>query len=236
MPGTELALNQVMVQVVDVTQLAGKLHELKAFLSSEELARLERYSVAAPREMFLAARGALRFLLGQLLDTEPARVTIATHEHGKPFLPGNPGLYFNISHSRTLALIALARHPVGVDVEYLPRHVDFAAVMRRFFSESEREEWSRFSVPSQQHAFFRGWTRKEAILKATGEGIAGLGHTLISFKPDEPRALRERLGDPAQSQNWIFGDFCPAPDYQAAIALQAPALQLSVQRFSLRGA
>lgn len=222
-----------MVQVVDVTKLTGKLNELKTFLSSEDLARLERYSVAAPREMFLAARGALRFLLGQLLNTGPARVNIATHEHGKPFLPDNPGLFFNISHSRTLALIALARHPVGVDVEYLPRHVDFAAVMRRFFSDSERDEWLKFSVPSRQHAFFRGWTRKEALLKATGEGIAGLGHTLISFKPDEPRALRERPGDPAQSQNWIFGDFCPAPDYQAAVALQAPSLQLSVRRFSM---
>jgi len=233
MPAFELTEHQVMVQVVDAARLAGNQQTLKSFLSSEDLARLERYSVRAPGEMFLAARGALRLMLSRVLGQQPAEITIATHEHGKPFLPQHPGLYFNVSHSRTLALIAIARHPVGVDVEYLLRHVDYAAVMRRFFSESEREEWSKFSVPSQQHAFFRGWTRKEAILKATGEGIAGLGHTFISFRPDEPRALRERAGDPSQSQNWVFGDFCPAPDYQAAIALQAPALQLSVQQFSL---
>ncbi len=233
MPGFELAGNQVLVQVVDTARLAGEQQTLRKFLSSEDLARLERYSVRAPGDMFLAARGALRLTLARVLGQQPADIAIATHEHGKPFLPEHPGLFFNVSHSRTLALIALARHPVGVDVEYLLRSVDYAAVMRRFFSDAEREEWLQFGIPSQQHAFFRGWTRKEAILKATGEGIAGLGHTFISFKPDEQRALRERAGDPAQSQNWVFGDFCPAPDYQAAVALQAPDMQLSVEAFSL---
>ncbi len=232
---TGLAPEQVRVRVVDAAALAENQAQLATFLSSEDLARLNRYSNQAARDMFLAARGAVRLLLGQILHTDPAKVEIATMEHGKPYLPAFPQLFFNISHSRNLALIAIARHPVGVDIEFLRRPVDFAAVMRRFFSDEERSDWELYGVPTPQQAFFRGWTRKEAILKATGEGIAGLGHTRVSFKPEEPRALKERLNDPLQSQHWLFSDFCPAPDYQAAVALQAPALHLTIEAFSLGG-
>ncbi len=233
MQPAELAHEQVAVWVVDARSSADHYGRLIRCLSGEDLVRLNRYTNKSASDMFLASRGALRALLGRLLQTEPSEVEIATHEHGKPFLPRHPELFFNISHSRTLALIAMARHPVGVDVEYLQRPVDFAAVMRRFFSAAERAEWSEFSVPTPQQAFFRGWTRKEAILKATGEGIAGLGHTVISFKPDEPQALHERLGDTSQSDQWRFCDFSPLPDYQASVALQAPTLQLTLQPFSL---
>lgn len=230
----ELKQSDVPVWVVDAAALAGQHAQLSALLNDDDLKRLQRYTNQAARDMFLASRAALRLLLGRYLGLQPQQVSIATHDHGKPFLPEYPHLHFNISHSRTLALIAFALAPVGVDVEYLPRSVDFAAVMRRFFSEEERADWSANSVPSQQHAFFRGWTRKEAILKATGEGIAGLGHTRISFKPEHPRALIARQNDPEQPGKWFFCDFCPAPDYQAAVALQASSLQLTLRQFSLK--
>lgn len=235
MSAIRLAPEQVMVRVVDAKNLDRYRARLVTCLSTEDLARLDRYSNQAAGAMFLAARAALRLLLGQILATAPSEVQIATMEHGKPYLPACPQLFFNISHSRNIALIAIARHPVGIDVEFLRRPVDFAAVMRRFFSEDERYDWQLNSVPNPQAAFFRGWTRKEAILKATGEGIAGLGHTRVSFKPDEPRALKERLNDPSQSVEWLFNDFCPAPDYQAAVALKAPALQLTIEAFSMPG-
>ncbi len=230
---SELQSTQVVVYIIDATSIDKHYDQLRRGLSSEDTTRLERYTNAVARSMFLASRGALRFLLGQMLATSPAKVEIATHEHGKPYLPAHPELFFNISHSRDIALIAFAREAVGIDVEYAGRQVDYAAVMRRFFSESERQEWAKYSQPTPQQAFFRGWTRKEAVLKATGEGIAGLGHTVISFRPDEPRALHARLGEQSQGQDWLFQDFSPATGYQAAVALQAPALSLTLQAFSL---
>ena len=223
----------VVVHVIEATALLSRAPALTDCLAAEEQTRLNRYGNAAARDMFIAARGGLRLLLARLLNTGAGAIRIATHEHGKPYLPDYPDLHFNISHSRTLALIAIASHPVGVDIEYLRRPVDFAAVLRRFFSSDERRDWQNHATPTPAEAFFRGWTRKEAILKATGEGIAGLGHTVVSFKPDEPRALLSRLQDPAEAQKWLFKDFCPATDYQAAVALQAPALNLSIEAFSL---
>lgn len=222
---------QVDIWVVNTAELAVLNDAFLRCLSNEDCLRLQRYTNVAARNMFLISRGALRMLLAKYLGFEPARIMIATHEHGKPFLTDHPQFFFNLSHSRNIALIAFALFPVGVDVEYVKRQIDFAAVMQRFFSESERADWSANCVPSPQEAFFRGWTRKEALLKATGEGIAGLGHTQISFLADQPRALILRNDDYTQSQNWLFKDFCPAADYQAAAAYQSPALQLNIRHF-----
>lgn len=222
-----------MVWAIATSAFADRHNQFAECLSEEDLLRLNRYTNEAARSMFLVSRGALRMLLGQHLNIQPKSIDIANHEHGKPFLPAHRDFFFNISHSRSLALIAFALAPVGVDVEFLQRQVDFAAVMRRFFSADEQADWSKNQVPSPEQAFFRGWTRKEAILKATGEGIAGLGHTQIAFAPCQPRALISRHNDPTQSQQWLFEDFNPAADYQAAVALQFPTIELLTRQFEV---
>ncbi len=224
---------QVSVYVVDAAAAESCSETLIKNLNHEDLARFNRYANSAARNMFAASRGVLRLLLGKILDRPAASLKIANREHGKPYLPDFPDLHFNISHSRNLALIAIARQPVGVDVEYLHRSVDYSSIMRRFFSSAEQADWERYPVPSPAEAFFRGWTRKEAILKATGEGIAGLGHTIVSFRPDEEAALIERRNDPGEAGRWRFRDFQPAEGYQAAVALQALSLQLNVENFPL---
>ncbi len=228
------APGQVKVYVVDAAAAECCSSRLSNNLSQEDLARLGRYTNLAARSMFSASRGGLRQLLGEMLAEPAPAIRIASHEHGKPYLPDFPELHFNISHSRTLALIAIARHPVGVDVEYLHRSVDFASILRRFFSPSEQADWEKYPVPSPVEAFFRGWTRKEAILKATGEGIAGLGHTIVSFQPGREAALIERMQDPAEADRWRFNDFCPAPGYQAAVAMLASSLQLEIKNFTMQ--
>lgn len=205
--------------------------ELLNNLSLEEKDRFKRFKNETARTGFLQARGFLRQLLGSYLNMAPAAVPIISLKHGKPALPDNLGLHFNLTHSHDLILYAFAPSPVGIDVEFLGRKVDFVPVMRRFFSENERADWQRNSTPSAAAAFFRGWTRKEAFLKATGEGISGLGITEISFQPENPRALVSRKDNASASLEWLFHDFAPAESYMAAVAVKSPKATFNFRNY-----
>lgn len=191
-------------------------------LNADERLRYAKFSNHAARNAFLVARAVLRHLLGSYLKLPPCQIPINTSENGKPFLGESLNLFFNISHSQDMVLLAFSDCQVGVDVEFCNRKVDFDAVMRRFFSQRERQDWQKNSLPTPEIAFFRGWTRKEAILKATGEGIAGLGHTEVGFAPDNNHVLLSRHGQEDASSSWFFHDFSPAEGYQAAVAVNAP--------------
>lgn len=193
---------------------------LLAYLDEIEKARYARFKNLTARDSFLVARGYLRHLLGNYLKIPPREVPILSLDHGKPSLPAEIGLYFNLTHSHDLILYAFASEPVGIDIEFTDRKVDFDPVMRRFFSEREREDWRNNSIPSAAEAFFRGWTRKEAFLKATGEGISGLGHTEISFLPNNPKALLKRT-DNLNIAEWRFHDFIPEKNYLASVAVKS---------------
>jgi len=193
---------------------------LLANLNEAEKNRYSRFTNLDAQNSFLIARGFLRQLLGVYLKIRPLEVPILSLEHGKPALPPEYGLFFNITHSQDFVLFAFAKAPVGIDVEFTSRKVDFEPVMRRFFSEKEREDWRRNSVPSAAEAFFRGWTRKEAFLKATGEGISGLGQTEISFAPENPFALAGRT-DNLNISEWLFHDFIPDKEYLASVAVKS---------------
>lgn len=190
-------------------------------LNHGERQRYDRFTNTAAKNGFAIARGVLRLLLGKYLQQLPAQVTIQALDHGKPVVAEKLGLHFNLSHSHDLVLLAFADARVGVDVEFSQRRVDFNAIMRRFFSETEQQDWLINQTPTPEISFFRGWTRKEAILKATGEGIAGLEHTEVSFSPNQQHALVSRLGSTRETNTWFFQDFTPATDYQAAVAVNS---------------
>ncbi|NBE54277.1 4'-phosphopantetheinyl transferase superfamily protein [Streptomyces sp. YC537] len=153
----------------------------RALLDAEERARAERLRRPADRRLYIAAHVLLRRLLGARLDRDPAGIRYVREPcpgcgapHGRPAVPGAP-VHFSLSHSGDLALIALADRPVGVDLEAL---ADPALVndVSRTLHPREREELT--SLPegtSRVEAFTRCWTRKEAYLKGTGEGITGEG-------------------------------------------------------------
>ncbi|MCU1236083.1 MAG: 4-phosphopantetheinyl transferase [Candidatus Solibacter sp.] len=131
-----------------------------------EAARAGRFATPTLRRRYLRAHGALRDILGRYTD---GRLDFALHEKGKPFLPNLPDLEFNLSHSKQMALVAVARGtPVGVDIERLRPLIEFAAIAERYFPPDE-------VCPSDAPDFFRRWTRFEAILKAQGLGLYGAG-------------------------------------------------------------
>ncbi|MBU1109447.1 MAG: 4'-phosphopantetheinyl transferase superfamily protein [Candidatus Riflebacteria bacterium] len=208
------------IWVIDAKDFTDSTDVLRSFLAEDELVRYERFACQQSAATYLAARAGLRFLLSCYLNLPARSFVIKTEANGKPFVENLYNLYFNVSHSSHMIVIAFAGNRLGVDIEHLERKVDLAAILRRFFSPTEQSSWAQYQQADTQRTFFRGWTRKEAVLKATGEGIAGLAHNEISFAPDLQKAMISYCGSKDAAVSWFFYELEPAPDFIAALACQ----------------
>jgi 4'-phosphopantetheinyl transferase len=145
-----------------------------AATTAEERDRASRFRRAEDRERYLAAHGALRLLLGRYLTCDPLTLHFAVSTNGKPFLE-NQELQFNLSHSGGIALIAVAQsRQVGADIEQVRPMPDLQAVAARVCTPVELVRLSGLAGRERECAFFAMWTRKEALAKATGEGIGAI--------------------------------------------------------------
>jgi 4'-phosphopantetheinyl transferase len=172
----------------------------------------------------------LRALLGNYLQLDPARLEFACHSRGKPSLtgPGAGQIHFNLAHSEDLALIAVTRAgEVGVDVERIRPMPDGEAIAERFFSTREIEAFRRVPAAARDAAFFSLWTRKEAWLKATGDGIAeSLAKIEVAFLPGETPRVLAIAGDAAAGEAWSLCPLNPASGFVGALAIRCRPVQL----------
>jgi 4'-phosphopantetheinyl transferase len=202
-----------------------------ASLNAEERARAKRIIGAADRRLWSRSRGLLRALLARYLGGDAGDVELAVGPHGKPELVSDraqrPKLFFNLSHSRGLALYAFSSHaPVGVDVQALrdarPRTaVDHVALARSAFGEHEAQRLSLVAPERREWEFLRAWTRYEAELKRLGRGI-GVG------ADDEKRPDRDSAtAQPAKpyAASWIV-ELDVGARAVAALALDAQPSEL----------
>jgi 4'-phosphopantetheinyl transferase len=201
-----------------------QVRSLWYILTADECQRAERYVFAKDRTHFVVARGLLRVLLGRYLRQDPPQLRFIYGPHGKPALATDTGggaLRFNVSHSHGLALYAITRgREVGVDVERIRPEVAQEKIAERFFSPREVTLLRALPAPLQATAFFACWTRKEAYIKATGEGLTlSLGQFDVSLVPGEPAALLRTAWDPQEAARWVLQDLAPALDYRAAVAV-----------------
>jgi len=173
-----------------------KLGRLEATLNAEEKARAEKFLVPRARENFVAARGILRELLGAYLGIGADQVTFRYGAQGKPFLAPihDSQLSFNVSHSHGMGLFAFAeRGELGVDIEQARADFQGMEIASRFFSEQEIAELKKLPPSEATEAFFGCWTRKEAYVKAHGEGLSiPLRSFTVSF--DAPRQVLQADG------------------------------------------
>jgi 4'-phosphopantetheinyl transferase len=193
---------------------------LAAHLSADEIARADKFVFARDRQHSIVARGILRMLLGRYLGKPSAGIVLGKGPHDKPYLraeTGEPPLQFNLSHSHGLALYVFAlRQEVGIDLERL--RPDFAGteVAERFFSAREQEELRALPPELRTEGFFLCWTRKEAYLKARGDGLRiPLESFDVTLTPHLPAELRS-----TDSARWTLRSFTPAPDYVAAVVAE----------------
>src|SRR5262249_15269295 len=142
-------------------------------------------------------------------------------------------LRFNLSHSHDLALLAVVRgRQVGIDVERLRMLDDAGRLVARFFSAWERDEFLALPQPERQAAFVGGWTRKEAYMKATGQGFSRpLEAFDVPLAPGVPPALLRVAGRPDEPARWTLSDLDPGPGFVAAVAVEGAGWRLRGFRF-----
>ncbi len=214
------------------------LRQFAGVLSEDEHRRAERFRAGSLRNRYIAGRGTLRTLLGRYLRTAPASVSLGYQAHGKPEL-GPPwkayGLEFNVSHSHELAVCAFTRgSQIGVDVECIRPMPNAAALLERFFSSQEVQEWQQMPAERQLRAFFQGWTRKEAWLKAVGSGLSfPLNQFCVTL--DGPARVLSIRGDTGEAAQWWLESCEPCDEYVAAVAMQGRAVAVRKWQFGERG-
>jgi 4'-phosphopantetheinyl transferase len=224
-PTEDVALSPGKLDVWAI-RLDGELapnEELSAVLSADERQRADQFRLDEPRRRFVIARVGLRRLLGKYLGKPASSIAIENDPHGKPRLAGGPDaeeVHFNVAHSGSCALIAVAAGcQVGIDVERV-RPVSHAEhIARRYFHSAEAEGILTAAPSSRDELFLRCWTGKEAVLKALGCGITG---SLASFRvpTDDFRAVHLDLQfqlSGKHSRCWLH-QLLPCQGYVGAVA------------------
>jgi 4'-phosphopantetheinyl transferase len=195
-----------------------------SLLSSDETARASRFVFDRHRRRFIAGRSALRRILAAEAGRAPETLAFAYSPAGKPSLSGTgvPALHFNLSHSDQWALVAVTHvGALGVDLEKARPLPDVLRLAQTAFSAAELEELRGVPASHQQDAFFAGWTRKEAYIKARGDHLGTLADFDVSLAADGPRLVRVN-GAPSEPDRWALSSFVPVPGYAAALCVERP--------------
>lgn len=201
----------------------GRISEFWNLLSEDERKRAERFRSDRHRERFVFCRGKLREILSGYWDVHPKAIRFCKGPGGKPAIVSeNPGIHFNLSHSKGYALFAIAYgREVGVDVEVLRSKPKAATLVERFFSTNEKVVFRTLEPDQEKAAFFAGWTRKEAFVKALGQGLRfSLDRFDVSLDPGDQNALLSVMGAPEEEGRWSLRDIDLGPGFRAALAVE----------------
>jgi len=227
-----ITLSEVHVWRIDRRAWAARRVELAALLDVDERARAARFKFDRLTLNFTIAHGRQRAILGRYLAMDPAALRFRVGAHGKPELDlagAAPPLRFNLSHSGDFALLAVTRERrIGVDLEAMTRAIgELEDIAERFFSPAEVAAWRALAPGARRHAFFLCWTRKEAFLKALGDGIScPLDSFEVELRPGVPARLLTLDGAPAAATVWRLIDLDLGTDYAGAVCHEGESLAL----------
>jgi 4'-phosphopantetheinyl transferase len=230
--------NEVHVWQAALDQNESQIANYHRTLAADERARAERFHFSADRRRFVVARGALRAILGLYLKRAPECLSFRYSSYGKPELALEEGadqIYFNLSHSNGMALYAVScGRQVGVDLECLRSNLEVEQIAERFFSRREVSALHALPAAVRRYAFFLCWTRKEAYIKARGEGLSlPLSQFDVSLTPGDPAALLCTRPDSDEALHWSLQDLTPEPSgYAAALAVEGSGGSLALWKWS----
>lgn len=201
-----------------------EVEQALGLLSAEEQGRARRYYFARDRNRFVLARAFLRTLLGDYTGEEPGRVPLRLSLSGKPFLADRSDFHFNLSHCEDRGVVAIARQPVGVDLEKIRDIPEALTIAEHLFTISEIRALRAFPAQMQSEAFLRGWTRKEAYVKGRGGGLLT---PLVSFEVTLDRASPELVlfGEPGEGK-WKLHNLEAASGWTGALAIELESAKL----------
>ena len=224
---TDLTLlgDEVHVWRASLDQPASCVQNLRQTLTTRELDRARRFHLQTDRQRFIVARGLLRAILGRYLDVEPDQLRLGYGICGKPYLASTYGLNalrFNLSYSNGLALYAVTRgREIGIDLEYARPIPEAERIAEQYFSAKENAVLRALPAGLKQRAFLTCWTRKEAYIKARGEGLSlRLDRFDVSLMPGEPAVLLSVRGSSQEPSRWSLRELMPGLGYVATLAVE----------------
>ena len=221
----KLSINDVHVWHVRLNQTDGRVQQLQQILSGDERIRAERFHFDRDRRRFIVSQGMLRLIIGDYIEMEPSRLQFYSGHRGKPYLVhglGNVPLQFNLTHSKDIALYAFTcTREIGIDVEYLSDMPDAEEIALTTFSSLENKMLQSLPKHQRLEAFFNCWVRKEAYIKAIGNGLYhALDQFDVSLAPGEPTRLLSIEGSAEQASGWFMKSLIPEDGYVAALAVK----------------
>lgn len=236
-PPSDLRLNAGEVHVWLAQLNEENAAELERVISDDERARAERFRFELHKKQFVAARGALRIILGKYLKTSPRQLRFKYNKYGKPSIDGEftSAIKFNLSHSDGLALYAFGRdREIGIDLERIRASFADEGLAAQCLTPLETARFRTLSGRERDLFFFDCWTRKEAFLKACGNGLSSPANKIeTSFLSEFPTSFSEtdsssnaELGHLSLS----FQKLPPVPGYAAALAVEGINPQLKCWR------
>jgi 4'-phosphopantetheinyl transferase len=218
-----LGSDEIHVWHTEVSATEASKLASRSLLSEDEISRTQRFHFEKDRQNFIFCRSMLRILLASYLGNSPEELRFAYSDHGKPSLAtSSDGLEFNLSHSsgNFLAAVALDRK-VGVDIECLNRDLNVLEIARRFFSAAEKRAIEVLPQGLQHEAFFSCWTRKEAFVKARGEGLSlSLDCFDVSVTPENEAVSLATRPEASAASGWALHSLNCFPGYKAAVAVE----------------
>jgi 4'-phosphopantetheinyl transferase len=218
--GIQLGSNEVHIWRASLDVNPALRDRLSAVLSAAEQERAARFAFARDRNRFAVARAILRQLLGEYLGEPPQDVALEMLPHGKLILAATariPSLRFNLSHSHEFALFAFCLdHEVGIDIEKISPRVALEGIESRYFSPKEHVELETLPQDLRPQGFFLCWTRKEAYVKARGEGLkVPLESFSVSLTPGKPAVLRS-----SDEERWSLYSLDPMAGFVGALVAE----------------
>ena len=199
---------------------------LRQLLSAEEIKRTADFRFEPHRRQYVIARGLLRMFLASYLHEDPRALHFQYTAKGKPellFAGQQPGVHFNVAHSGGMILLGftLGRN-IGVDIEEIREDVEIDDISERFFTRSERRWLESLPLSQRHHEFFRCWTRKEAVLKGTAEGLSVALDSIdvLSNPHDDWCSLQT-----GNNRKWLVQDLALGNNYAAAVAVEYSSVE-----------
>lgn len=227
--------NKVHVWVIKKDSIIKFLEYYRDLLSIDEKKKSKTFRFSKDRNTYILARGALRLLLTKYLKIHPKNIVFNYCAFGKPKIKYDYTIKFNVSHSGEMIVIAFCNdYDIGIDVEYIKRDFDVFDIVDNYFSKQEIKALHKIPNNQLTEAFFRGWTRKEAFIKAKSQGLSfPLDSFSISMDSDDNAELYETAWDKNEKNLWNIVPFETHKDYKAAFAVKGKIDDVKYFKFDL---
>jgi 4'-phosphopantetheinyl transferase len=185
-----------------------------------------RFHFEQHRQRYAAAHGQLRLILSAYLACSPTQLRFMTGHYGKPALQDGGDVCFNLSHAGDQMLVGVVRgRAIGVDIEQIRPDFATTEIATHYFSSAEQDAFQAVPDAQKPLAFFNAWTRKEAFIKAIGEGLSfPLGDFDVTLVPGEPARLLAVRGSTEEAARWQMWGWDAGDGYAAAVVVNGHPL------------